>query len=126
RSRPRGITMSSRRYLSGYQKRKLNEKRSDEISKCQKLTNYFAMSSLSTPTVGTSQANNIEASDSAQTVGALSSNIQPTVDAFDTDDDHSGQHESTVEQAETEQKHETGSKFSDFKEYSDLKLAHNS
>ena len=112
--------MSSRTYLSGYYKRKLKEKRSDEISKCQKVTNYFAMSSLSTPTNEKSQANTIEASDSAQTVGALSSTIQTTVDTFDTDYDHSGQHESTAEQAETEQKHETGSKFSDFKEYSDL------
>lgn len=74
------------------------------------------MSSVSTPTVETSQANTIEASDSALTMGALSSNIQPIVDAFDTDDDHSGQHESTAEQAGTEQKHKTGRKFSDFTE----------
>ena len=55
------------------------------------------MSSLSTPTAETSQASTTEASDSAKTVGALSSNMQPTVDAFDTDDNHSGQHESTME-----------------------------
>ena len=78
------------------------------------------MSGLSTPTAETNQASNSEASNSAQTMGALSSNIQPTVDTFDTDDNHSGQHESTVEQDKTEQKQETGSKFSDFKEYSNL------
>ena len=48
------------------------------------------MSSLSTPTAETSQASTSEASDSAQTMGALFSNIQPTVDTFDIDDDHSG------------------------------------
>ena len=78
------------------------------------------MSSLSTPTAETSQASTSETSDSAQTMGALSSNIQPTVDTFDTDDDHIGQHESTMEQEEIDQKQDTGSKFSDFKEYSDL------
>ena len=60
------------------------------------------MSSLSTPTAETSQTNTNEASDSAQTEGALSSNIQPTAYTFDTDEDHSGQHESTMEQEETE------------------------
>ena len=78
------------------------------------------MSSLSTPTAETSQASTSEVSDRAQTMGTLSSNIQPTVDTFDTDDDHSGQHESTMEGEETEQKQETVSKFSGFKEYIDL------
>ena len=55
------------------------------------------MSSLSTPTAETIQANTSEASDSAQTMGTLSSNIQPNVDTCDTDDDHRGQHESTME-----------------------------
>ena len=117
---PRGITMSSWKYLSGYQICKLKEKWSDEISKCQKLSNYFTMSSLSTPTDETSQASTSETSDSVQTVGALSSNIQPTIDTFGTDDDHSGQHESAMEWEEKEQKQETGSKFCDFKEYIDL------
>ena len=75
-----------------------------ESYKCQKLSNYFAVSSLSTPTAETNQERTSEASDSAQTAGALSSNIQPTVDTFDTDNDHSGQHESAAEQEETEQK----------------------
>ena len=75
---------------------------------------------MSTSTVETSQGSTSGPSDSAQTVRALSSNIQPTVDTFDTDDNHSGQHESTMEQEETEKKQETGSKFSNFKEYSDL------
>ena len=55
------------------------------------------MSSLSTPTGETSRASTSKASDSAQTMVALSSNIQPIVDTFDTDDSHSGQHESMVE-----------------------------
>jgi len=66
---------------------------------------------LSTPKAKTSHASS---SDSAQTVRALSTNTQPTVDSFDTDDDHSSQYENIVEQEET------GSTFSDSKEYSDL------
>ena len=89
--------MSLQKYLSRYQKCKLKEKQSDEMSKCQKLSNYFTMSSLSTPTSETSHASNSEASNGAQTIRALSSNIQPTVDTFDTDVDHSGQHKSTME-----------------------------
>lgn len=47
------------------------------------------MLNLSTPTFGTSQANTIEASDRAHTMGALSCNVLPTVfDAFDTVDDY--------------------------------------
>ncbi|KAL8194526.1 UNVERIFIED_CONTAM: hypothetical protein K2H54_023829 [Gekko kuhli] len=59
-----------------------------------------------------SQARTSEDSDGAQTVGALSGNHQTTVDTFDTDDSHSGQHESTMEQEETEQKEEANSVIS--------------
>ena len=45
-------------------------------------------------------------------LGALSSNIQPTVDTFDTDDDYIGQHDSTLEWEDTEQKQEANSVIS--------------
>lgn len=60
--------MSSRQYLSGYQKRRLKEKRSDEIFKCMKLSNYFPMS---TPTTETSHASTSEANHNAQSMGAF-------------------------------------------------------
>lgn len=47
--------------------------------------------------------------------------FSPLLMLFSTDHDHSGQHESTAEQAETEQKHETGSKFCDFNVFEVLK-----
>ena len=65
-----------------------------------------------TPTAETCQASTSEASNSAQTMGALSSNIQPTLDTFDTDDNHSGQHESTMEQNKTDWKQKANSVIS--------------
>uniref|UniRef100_A0A0L8GEG1 Uncharacterized protein n=1 Tax=Octopus bimaculoides TaxID=37653 RepID=A0A0L8GEG1_OCTBM len=110
--------MSSRKYLSGYQKRQLKEKQSNEISKCQKLSNYFTMSSksLSSPATETTHTRTSEVNDRVQTTSALFSNNQPTLDTFGADNDHGGQEL----QEKREQKRETGSKFSHFKENSDL------
>lgn len=57
---------------------------------------------MSTPAAKTSYAITSEATDKIQTMIVLSINTQHNVDTFDIDDDHSGQHESTVEQEVTE------------------------
>lgn len=43
----REIAITSWKYLSGQQKCKLKVKQSNNISKCQKLSNYFTISSKS-------------------------------------------------------------------------------
>ena len=80
--------MSSRKYLSGFQKQNLKKKQCDGISKCKKLSNYLTMSSnsstsLSPHIVETHHANNNETIDTVQII-AISSNIQQTVDNCDT------------------------------------------
>ena len=99
--------MIARKYLSGFQKRKLKKKQCDGISNCKKFSNYLTMSSNSSTsssahTVESSHANSGEIRDTVQTI-SISSNIQSTVDKCDTatstnaDNHLCGQQDRTVE-----------------------------
>ena len=127
---PKKITLSTRKCLSGFQKRKLKKKQCDRTSKCKKLSNCLTLSSNSSTSssphiVETSHATSDETRDTVQTI-SISSNIQPTVDNCDTatstntDNQLCGQQGRAVKQDATQQKQETLIHLDDFIKYSDI------